>query len=344
MFSANQDHKTHYFAKKALNTGLKIGLGSSLAAALAAAAGLGNPVSAATITLLTLMSTRLDQVELVLQRLVSFLMTILIALAISWLWQWNYISFAVFLFLVAFLTERLGWSRTLSVNALIGMHFLQAEQISVDFVLNECKLVFLGMLIAIVFNQFFSYKSAEVHIFRHIRRMDREMQNVLALLESYIRGEEVDPWQMIHQMEKDLELDLMLAKELAQNTFSQAASVYVKYFQLRQKQLAVVSSLHHQIRKVRSLKEADMVADYVHDIIPFIYDRNIPEAQIKVLQSLVVYDEKELAHLDAATFKDKAVVYHVLDDLEAFLRMKQQFLNDLSDQEQRLFFKNRHEK
>ena len=65
--------------RKIILLSLKIGIGSSLALYLAEYLGLDYVVSAGTITLLTLMTSKWETVKLAVCRLATFTMTILIA-------------------------------------------------------------------------------------------------------------------------------------------------------------------------------------------------------------------------------------------------------------------------
>ena len=95
---------------------LKIGIGSSLALYLAEYLGLDYVVSAGTITLLTLMTSKWETVKLAVCRLATFTMTILIAWMIFSHVKSVWIAYGVLLAIIVFIAEVFKWRATISVN------------------------------------------------------------------------------------------------------------------------------------------------------------------------------------------------------------------------------------
>ena len=77
----NKDHRL----RKILLLSLKIGVGSSLAIYLAQRMALGYAVSAGTITLLTVMTSKWESLRLAGLRLATFLLTVVLAWGVLWL-------------------------------------------------------------------------------------------------------------------------------------------------------------------------------------------------------------------------------------------------------------------
>ena len=100
--------------RKIILLSLKIGIGSSLALYLAEYLGLDYVVSAGTITLLTLMTSKWETVKLAVCRLATFTMTILIAWMIFS--HVKSVWIGVFLAIIVFIAEVFKWRATISVN------------------------------------------------------------------------------------------------------------------------------------------------------------------------------------------------------------------------------------
>ena len=128
----------------------KIGIGASVAIYIAELLNLQYATSAGIITLLTLITTRWGTFRLSLQRLLTYVASVAVCWVVFSLVPSMWIEYGVFLFLVVLMTEWLGWKSTLSVNAVIGTHFLTTQDFSMNFVMNELLLVVIGITIAII--------------------------------------------------------------------------------------------------------------------------------------------------------------------------------------------------
>ena len=53
----------------------------------------------------------------------------------------EWMAYGIYVFFVVIIAEMIGWGATISVNALIGMHFLEVRDFEVDFIANEFMLV-----------------------------------------------------------------------------------------------------------------------------------------------------------------------------------------------------------
>ena len=96
-------------SKKILFKALKIALGSSIAIYIATLLNLDNAISAGTITLLTIVSTKWDTVKLSLFRLATLVTTILTAWIIFTHIPNAWIAFVRFVIIVVITCEVLGW-------------------------------------------------------------------------------------------------------------------------------------------------------------------------------------------------------------------------------------------
>lgn len=154
----------------------KIGIGASVAIYIAELLNLQYATSAGIITLLTLTTTRWGTFRLSLQRLLTYVVSVGICWIIFSIIPSMWIEYGIFLFLVVLMTEWLGWRSTLSVNAVIGTHFLTTQDFSLGFAINEFLLVVIGITIAIILNLFHINSTHENGIIKSMRHVEHEMK------------------------------------------------------------------------------------------------------------------------------------------------------------------------
>ena len=125
---------------------LKIAIGSSLAIYIANLFGLKYSLAAGSVALLTMVTTKWKTVKLSVARVVTFIISALMALIIFSAVESEWMAYGIYVFFVVIVSEMIGWGATISVNALIGMHFLEVRDFEVDFIANEFMLVLIGII------------------------------------------------------------------------------------------------------------------------------------------------------------------------------------------------------
>ena len=119
-------------SKKIGMQALKIAIGSSLAIYIANLFGLKYSLAAGSVALLTMVTTKWKTVKLSLARVVTFIISVLMALIIFSAVESEWMAYGIYVFFVVIIAEMIGWGATISVNALIGMHFLEVRDLEVN--------------------------------------------------------------------------------------------------------------------------------------------------------------------------------------------------------------------
>lgn len=215
--------------QKMLVRSLKIGIGTCMSILIATTLGLEYAASSGTITLLTVLTTKWETLRLSLYRVLSFAISVVVGglLFVNIDQQW--IAFGVFVFILTFVCELLNWRAALSVNAVIGTHFLISRDFSVESIINEFWLLVIGITAAIVLNLFNGNKSHQNRIVQHMRDTERDLQVVLKELALYLSNEEMnrDVWDDLQSLEENLQNYIEEAHEYQGNTFQSHPEYYV---------------------------------------------------------------------------------------------------------------------
>ena len=326
---------------KILIHALKIAIGSSAAMLIAQALHLQNATSAGTITLLTIMTTRWETIRLSVARIVTFAVAVLLALLTfsNGYSQWE--IYGIYIFLLVVISEWLGWKSTISVNAVIGAHFLVARDFSRKFIVNEFLLVLIGTVVAFVMNLFSYNKRRRKKLVFSIEQVEKELQMILKELASYLMKREMkeDVWKDIKELEVKLKKLVVDASEYEGNTFHSHTGYYMDYFEMRLEQCNVLHDLHYELQKIRSHSvQAEMVADYMLYLVEYVAETNSPAEQIERLEHMVDAMKEQPLPQTRDEFETRAVLYHILTELEAFLIHKRRFVQSLDERQRRLYW------
>lgn len=323
---------------------VKIAVGSALAIYIAEAMHLEFAVSAGTVTLLSLLGTKRETVRVSAIRIVTFFLTSLLAvLLIPWMHS-EWVAFGIVIFIVALLSVIMGWKASLSVNGVIAAHYMMKMDFSIGFIYNEFMLVLIGVIIALVLNLFQMNKNRRKDIIEDMRYVERTLQGILREMAAYLRGEQLKPlgvsvWEEICTLEKKLREFMEEAMEYQNNNFAAHHDYYLYYFEMRLGQCHMLDSLHAEMKKIRTVpKQAKVVADYMDYLAEYVLEKNVPDAQMERLQGIFEDMKKEEMPESQEEFESRALLYHIMMDIEEFLNYKISFIEDLSERQRKEYW------
>ncbi|MBS6397028.1 MAG: hypothetical protein KH452_07750 [Clostridiales bacterium] len=306
----------------------KIAVGSCMAIAIAEFFNLEYAASAGIIALLTVQDTRKDTIQLTLDRLLSFLLSVLlIFVCFHFPIRPDWINFGIYILLMVVSCYYFDWPNTISVNAVMGTHYLSSPDYSLDFALNELALILIGTSLALSMN--WKMPSNLKVIREDIRKIEDDMQQVLRELahymEGYRNGEHI--WFDLDTLETHLHMGLERAHEQARNTMSEADFYYIEYMEMRMQQCAMLQGLRYRVWKIREMpRQAGIISAYLEYLAHYVHEENIPDAQIEKLQQVMEKMKADTLPRTREEFENRAILYHVLMDLEEFLFVKRRFL------------------
>ncbi len=319
----------------------KIGFGSALAMYLAHLFGLEFASSAGSITLLTILTTKWETVKLSIVRIITFGAAVVIAWASLTLFHSDWFAYGCFLMIMTLLCDYIGWRSALSVNAVIGMHFLDTLDFSPAAVANELYLLLIGISIALILNQFTNNRHRKKDIINWMKDAERRLQIIVMHLASYLSGRELetDVWEELRELEKLLMKYINEANEYQGNTFQSHPGYYIDYFEMRRNQCSVLSNLHMEITRIRKLpEESKHIAAYMTQMADYVVEKNVPTEQQQQLDELFAYMRKGGPITSPDDFENRALIFHILIDLREFLEYKSDFVANLDEEQKRRYW------
>lgn len=71
----------------------------------------------------------------------------------------------------------------------------------------------------------------------------------------------------------------------------------------------------------------------------YVVERNVPSAQMEKLEGIFRDMKKEELPKSREEFENRAILYHILMDMEEFLVYKQRFVRSLDERQKKLYWK-----
>ena len=329
--------------RKTLLLAVKIGLGSSIAIYIAQTLNLEYAVSAGTVTLLTLMTSKWETIRLSIARLVTFITTVLMAWIIFPHISSMWIASGILVTLEVLIAETLGWRSTISVNAVVIVHLLTKQEFSAAAIWNEFLLVFIGVVLAVILNLFHGNYSHKRKIISDMRDTENRLQSVLVDLAAYLSGDDtqLNVWDDICALEDRIQGYIKSAYEYQENTFQSHPVYYISYFEMRYQQCRILHNLNDKMVRIRSMpKQAVVIAEYLLYVAKYVTEIHHPTPQITRLNEIFEDMRNGEAPKTSEEFEDRAMMYHILMDIRDFLIQKADFVRKL-DQAQKERYWNR---
>lgn len=326
--------------KNAMLLSLRIGLGSAAAIFLADFLHLESAVAAGTITLLTLLTTRVQTVKLIINRFLTFAGTIVLCLVILPLWSDEITSYGVLLFFIVAMCELAGMQNTLSVNALIAMHLAITHGLYLEMILNEFYLLVIGVLIAYIMNMFQDYRGMEKDLQSKVLRTETVFSHLLMEVAKYIeeKPENTGIWDEMEQMEADLFDYVNDARRYQENRLHSPSCLYVEYFKMREQQLSVIHALHYQLRYIRTMPgQSFIICEFIKELAVAVPEKSDPSLQRKMLDEIFEHMSRQPLPASRQEFESRAILYHILYDLGSYIKHKQDFVSSLTESQIREF-------
>lgn len=333
---------TKVWLKKMLMQAFKIAFGSSLAIYLATLLQLDNTAAAGSIALLTIVTTKWETVRLAVYRIIAFVIAVSVGTITFTYIKSQWLAYGIYILIIIICSEFLKIRATISVSAVIGMHFMMAEELTLEFTQNEFLLVFIGISIAFVLNLFYDYKGQKNRLLKGIIHAEESMKYILSDFASYLMKEDVqrNVWDEIDSMERKLQELLYEAYEYQDNTFQSHPGYFIDYFEMRMKQCSILRNLHEEVKRMRGMPvQAKIVAEYVSYLKDFVTEKNKPKEQMEKLHELIESMEHEPLPVTRDEFISRALLYHILMDIGEFLQYKEQFVNLMDEHKLRIYWK-----
>lgn len=326
------DMDPHRRRKMAIKV-LKIAVGSCMAVAIAQFFELQYATSAGIVALLTVQDTRRDTIRLAAERLFSFLLSVLLVfVCFRYIGKLEWVNYGVYIFLMVHVCYFFGWQNTISVNAVMGTHYLLTPDYSLNFAASELAVITIGTTLALLMNW---RMPSNLKILREdIRKVEDDIQQVLRELAGYLEGklDGTHIWLDLDQLEASIHRGLERAHEHAHNTLSEEDHYYIEYMEMRLQQCVLLQAIRHRVWKIGGMPDqAKIISEYLRYLVPYVHEKNIPDRQREDLQR--VFDQMKQQPLPKGReeFESRAILYHVLLDLEDFLFVKKRFADQYID-------------
>ena len=307
----------------------RLALASSCAIYAAKLMGLQFDTQAGVICLFSMLSTRKDTLKLSVSRVVSFMVTAVTAWLVFQYMSSEWVAFGIYILITVLFSEMMGWGAALSANVVAGCHFLSVNDFSGAVIINEFFIVLTGIVFAVLFNSVHNDEGEKQRLNRDIETVQQAMVNALEGIAEYLSSQETNDsvWDQLAALHVQLDESIHRAMRYEGNARGKDTDYYYQYFEMRKSQCTILENLHAEMDKIRyQPRQAHIITEFIYHVSGSVTEKNDPQKQIDYLEEIFDRMKKDTLPVSRQEFESRAVLYHILMDLEDFLLTKKTFL------------------
>lgn len=303
--------------KKDIIKALKIAVACCLSIMVAEMFQLDFSSSAGITALLTITDSRKKTLTLAMQRLLSFGVSIFIAIFVFQATKIHWITFGIYIFFIVWISYYFHWHGTISVNAVMGTHILFSPEVTSTFIVNEFCIIFIGSVFAILLNMIIPKKTYKELINEDINYIETSFISLFKEINKYlVFQQKLNLDQNIIQLENYIENAIQTAIENNENINQDESRKYVHYCDIRLEQIYLFENISFKFKQIHNLSEVDIInlSYLINEIIDDIASHKKPHHHKNQCRLI-----KETFFHDLNNIEDKAILYGVVLDLEEFI-------------------------
>lgn len=307
---------------------IKYVVGSVVAVLLAAALRLEFAYAAGIITLLTIQDTKKETVKIAAKRIVIFIIMTILSAAVFPLAGYHVWAFGVVLIPYLICCIALDMKEAIAPIAVLCTHYISAGSCNAGMILNEFLILVIGAGVGILLNMFMPDSRAK--LVEYQRTVDDKMIHILKRMALYMERDNKSDYtgECFDELDKML---INLKKEALyymNNHFLGENDYYYEYMQMRARQCGILKRVYSDIvRLTTTPQQVRALADFVEKIANEFAEENDVQGLLEELEALKEsYTVSELPK-SREEFENRAMLYHIMEDLKVFLQIKREFFN-----------------
>lgn len=313
---------------------LKTGLGATITLILANSIGLKYATAAAVITILSIQSTKKQSVQMAINRLIATLIALGLSSVVFLGIGFNPLAFGLFLIIFIPIAAELNIGEGIVPASVLVTHLLTEQVVTWALLFNELMLLLIGVMIALLINLYMPSIESELRICR--RQIEGTMYKLFHNMAYALRMQSTTIQE--DDLYKKLEVAVKEGQEKAykytNNYLFTKASPFDRYFNMRDNQLQVMLYMREHFTKFfMCFEETEIVAAFTEKVADSIRGKITAKALLEELGRLRNDFKSSNLPTTREEFENRAMLYQFLNDIEHFLKIKEDFRESLTEAE-----------
>jgi uncharacterized membrane protein YgaE (UPF0421/DUF939 family) len=301
---------------------IKTAIGTAIAILIAQQLGLQFYASAGIITILCIQVTRKKSLQTAWHRVLACLLGLVVGFLFFLAFGYQPLTIMLFILVFIPLTVRFGIQDGFVTSMVVMLHLYSMQRVDLEVVRNELALLFIGVGVALLANLYMPSMEKELRRLQEL--VERNFAVIFKEFCYYLRNGE-SSWDGKEMIETAslLEQAIHLASRNVENRFGRQEDTYYQYFVMREKQfellermLPIVSSLHLQV------PQGHQIADFLEELSNAIHPGNTAYIFLDKLREMREEIQKTALPETREEFEIRASLFYLLREIEQYLFIK----------------------
>lgn len=301
---------------------IKTAIGTALSIFIAQLFHLDNFLSAGILTVLCIQNTKKKSLRSAWDRFLACQIGMLFSFI--FFEGLGYHSLSITLLLLFFIptTVMLKAAGGVVTSTVIILHFYAAKEISLHFIVEEYKIMLIGIGVALLLNMYMPsvekyLKQYQVEVEDHFKAIFKEIVKYLRTYDtSWDGGDIIETAEVLKKAKS-------LAFRNGENFLFRSEDYYFHYFEMREKQLEIIERVLPIVTSISyNVEQAQIVAEFIDELSDSIHPGNTANKFLAKLNQMQATLNKMDLPKSRAEFDALSALHHFVKEMEQYLFIK----------------------
>lgn len=304
---------------------LKTALGASIAIAIAQYFDLQFFSAAGILTVLCVQPTKKKSVHAVYTRVVASIIGIILAYLFFEIFGYHPIVLGLMILLFIPTIVSFKVSAGFVSSAVIIMHIYSVADFTLALLYNELALMAIGYTVGLLVNMYMPDIQPELNYYR--QKIEALYKKIFSEIAKYLKeGDTLWDGKELVEAVDVLNRAKALAFHDVENHLTRKENLYYLYFDMREKQLEIIERVLPKITALPVIvQQAELVSVFMDDLSENVHSGNTASHYREKLEDVKVEFAKMPLPDDHQTFLAMAALYQFIEEMDAYLAIKQSF-------------------
>ena len=326
---SNGEKSMPKISKSAVFNAAKISAGCAAAIVISTLLGVKYSATAGLITVLSIQNTKKETAEIAVKRLISFITAIITSFISFRFLGYTTTAFAIYLFVFILICGLFrAQSAIVPVSVLIA-HILSEKQFSIQIVINEFLLLFIGAGTGFLLNLYLHRDTKKMAEYR--TAVDDEIKAIIGRMADRVLVS--DKSDYTGDCFRRLDGYMKSARELAvlnrQNTLINNDNYDLLYLDMRQKQCTILYEMYKSVKEMDSTPEqAHILSELLKKIKDEYHEYNNVSRLLEETTKVITEMKDQKMPESREEFENRASLYNLMIRTREFLTIKKMFMEN----------------
>lgn len=305
---------------------LKTAVGASIAMSIAMLLNLDYYSSAFILTVLCIQPTKRKSFRAVYSRVIASIIGVIYAVAFFEGLAYDPLIFGLLLLLFIPTLVTFGFQDGFISSVVILLHLFDAQDFTFSLLWNEVQLMIVGYGVALLVNMYMPDIESDLKKYR--LELEGIYSKIFHEIAIYLHkgSSDWDGAELVRGSEL-LEKGKVLAYQDVENHLNRRTNLHYLYFDMREQQFEIIERVLPKVTALPVIvSQSHLIANFIEELADHVHSGNTAQTFIEKLDHVKEEFSKMPLPENHEKFLAMAALYQIIEEMEQYLRIKQQFV------------------